>query len=173
MMMIRWTQEAGADMRSVFLCNTNTAEATTEALVALQKKIHYPGSSCPIQLVEYLQCWSQKFNSFGSPQTSSQSVEKPHESIAIAFDGSDDDHHQVSIGKQFGCVSNSIMYLFGSVDFFQGFAHHFDRQEFHHFISNVEWQVENDVPVIKATKIEFEFPANFKFAENFMENTAI
>ena len=38
MMMIRWTQEAGADMRSVFLCNTNTAEATTEALVALQKK---------------------------------------------------------------------------------------------------------------------------------------
>ena len=40
MMMIRWTQEAGADMRSVFLCNTNTADATTEDLVALQKKIH-------------------------------------------------------------------------------------------------------------------------------------
>ena len=38
MMMIRWTQEAGADMRSVFLCNTNTADATTEDLVALQKK---------------------------------------------------------------------------------------------------------------------------------------
>ena len=36
MMTLRWTQEAGAEMRSVFLCNTNRAAATIDDFVALK-----------------------------------------------------------------------------------------------------------------------------------------
>jgi hypothetical protein len=38
MMTLRWTQEAGAEMRSVFLCTTKSAAATMDDLVALQQQ---------------------------------------------------------------------------------------------------------------------------------------
>ena len=36
------------------------------------------------------------------------------------------------------------------VDFFQRFTKHFDRNEFHYFISKVERQIENNIPEMEA-----------------------
>ena len=46
---MRWTQDAGAEIKSVFLCNTKIAAATADDLLAL-KKIQYDILTRPILL---------------------------------------------------------------------------------------------------------------------------
>ena len=61
MMMMRWTHEAGAEMRSVFLCNTYTAEATADAFVALNqssKRLNFNLSKPQSNIKYYLQSGS-------------------------------------------------------------------------------------------------------------------
>ena len=40
MIIIRWTQDAGAEIRSVFLWRTKIAAATADDLLALKRKIN-------------------------------------------------------------------------------------------------------------------------------------
>ena len=48
MMIMRWTQDAGAEIKSVFLCKTKIAAATAEDLLALKKKF----KNCVIVLID-------------------------------------------------------------------------------------------------------------------------
>ena len=52
MMIMRWTQEAGAEIKSVFLCNTKIAAATADDLLAL-KVVSFVNKLCVCMFVCY------------------------------------------------------------------------------------------------------------------------
>lgn len=63
------------------------------------------------------------------------------------FDVSDNDHDKEAMVVGVVGMVNSGGDLAGTDDFLQGDQHEFDRQESHAFIEEVQWAVEDEVPV--------------------------
>ena len=53
MMIMRWTQEAGAEIKSVFLCNTKIAAATADDLLALKIAKGFVSKMCVYTDISY------------------------------------------------------------------------------------------------------------------------
>ena len=97
-------------------------------------------------LLKYSQAWLQQFHGRWGPNASHQTFNQFCESGTVALHCANDDHDYVSAWVQFSSMGNSIVDFLGAVDFFHGTGSNFDRQEFGHFVTNVEWGVEDDVP---------------------------
>ena len=174
-MIMRWTQEAGAEMRSVFLWRTKTADATTEAFVALKLKYKKDVKKVTIFEIE-----SKTYN-VGLSNSTPSGAQIPRTNLsAILIKASPFPltapimiMTRYAFGKSFAAwptpswtcfalimnrnkVEFDIDYIFGimlmvsPVDFFQRFTKHFDRYELHYFISKVERQIENNIPEMKS-----------------------
>lgn len=52
-------------------------------------------------------------------------------------------HNDISVRVEFGGVADSIVNFLGAVDFLHGGRHDFHWQELGHFVTDVEWSVEN------------------------------
>ena len=66
--------------------------------------------------------------------------------FCVTFNDTGDDQNDPRVREQFPSVTDTIVDLFGSVNFLHGGQYNFDGQKFGHLVRDVERRVKHTVP---------------------------
>ena len=102
-----------------------------------------------------LQRWSEEFYRFRRPNSPDQPFRELDERLSVSLYCSNDDHDYVGVWEHLGRVTDTVIDLLGPIDLFQSSTHHANGKKLEKLVSDVEWEVEYDVPIVtKVTKMQ-------------------
>ena len=96
----------------------------------------------------HLQRRPEELHRLRGPDASDEPLKDAHEGFPVAFEGANENHDQVSVGKQLGSVADAIVDHFGSVHFLQRLAAQPNWHELQCLVAEVEWEVKHDIPKV-------------------------